>query len=126
MNQGEKIDPKEFRSILAQGLMVWDSVYVFNAGGKPVGYVGGKFLGMFMILADMEWFPWATTRQKYESAINLLNELRKRFVVIGTAEQESKRFWGHICKYGIIRRIGTLQGVFVSGPAAMYQTIGKP
>ena len=92
-----------------------DAVYIFEAltkrGRIPIGMVTGKFVGGMLWLGDAIWFPWASSRNKYESMVNLFNEVRKHYVGIFTCTLDDKTFYESIAKHGVIRRVGTLYDV---------------
>ena len=58
----------------------------------------------------LDWFPWATERNKIEGTIKLIIELRKIKPVWIWSKEETKEFFTYIAKYGVIRRVGTFYG----------------
>jgi hypothetical protein len=90
----------------------WTLLANTQKGYIPVGMVFAKDDGVFSEpvgkIAAVIWMPWASNRNKYESAVNFFNEIRKEFVFIGRAEMKDKHFYEHIARHGIIRRVGTI------------------
>lgn len=80
-------------------------------GEKPLGVVFGINLGPFIYLTSIEWFPWATKRQKTEHTIGFLNLIRKELYCVWNCTEKDKRFFEYIARHGIIRRVGTLHGL---------------
>jgi len=91
-------------------------------GRMPVGAVFGKYMGPFLLLADAKWLNWATDRNKIESIVDLLNELRKETLVIFYSNMQDKNFYMHVVKHGIARRIGSIDDLYEDGQAALFQT----
>ncbi len=102
-----------------------DVLYVFEAKTKkgiiPVGMVTGKLTGPMMWLGDVIWFPWASSRNKYESIVNFLNELRRMYVGLFTCTLGDKKFYENIARHGVIRRVGTLYDI-TEDKLAQWQT----
>lgn len=95
-----------------------------SKGYMPIGVVLGILptpVSPFIIIGDMLWFPWASRRNKLESTVNFINEVRKEVALMEYASMEDQRFFEHICKYGIMRRVGTSY-VIGDGPAAVFET----
>lgn len=96
-------------------------------GHIPVGLVVGFWphqnqrIQPFMFLGAMVWFPWATSRNRIESAVNFFNEIRKEIQMVEFAKQKDKRFFEIICSHGLMRRVGTMHNVY-DEPAAVFET----
>jgi hypothetical protein len=70
------------------------------------------------------WFSWATARNKLECALNFLVEMKKEALGIVMTEPENWRFFGHLCKYGVLRRVGTFRGYWADGrDAGIFETV---
>ena len=76
------------------------------------------------------WFPEASYRNKLELGLVLFIELKKQHLVLVTAKtpkgQKSSdvKFFEHLGKYGVLRRVGTIHGYF--GPdqnAVLFQSV---
>ena len=96
-----------------------------NKDVMPVGVVFGikPFHGEpVMWLGDFIWFPWASIRNKLEAAVHFMNQIRKELTIVGFCEPEAINFFEHICRYGVLRRAGTVFDMIGEGPRAIYQT----
>jgi len=91
----------------------------------PVGVVFGIvpfYQKQVMWLGDFIWFPWASPRNKLETTVHFLNQMRKQYTIIGFCEPEAINFFEHICRYGVLRRAGTVFDFFEEGPRGIFQT----
>lgn len=131
LNAIEADGPDSFADAFAEHVSArYDVAYTMIADppGKsamPVGVVFGiaPFYGQnVMWIGDFLWFPWASPRNKIESAVHFFNQLRKECTVIGFAEPEVIDFFEHICRYGVMRRAGTVFDMFREGAMAVFQT----
>lgn len=101
----------------------------------PVGFVGGYTPGggQLMFVNEFLWFPWARKRHKLSCAANFINEIRDAYRVMLFADTrpketshdgtDTKSFYEHLCRYGIIRRVGTMHDF--AGPgisAAVFES----
>ncbi len=77
-------------------------------GDIPVGLMTAKIdnLGFW---PSADWFPWASPRNKIEGVIMYINSARRAHLVLLLGDQKQKAFLTHVCKYGIMRRVGTLE-----------------
>ena len=95
---------------------------------KPVGAVFGFWshpepkYATFMNVANMVWFPWATARNRIESALNFFNTIRMQFPMVEYAREKDKRFFEVLARHGVMRRIGTSYNVYCGAPAAVFET----
>lgn len=91
----------------------------------PVGVVFGisPFYGEKVLwVGDFIWFSWASKRNKLEAAVHFLNQMRKEVTILGFAEPIAIPFFEHICRYGVLRRAGTVFDMIGEGPRGIYQT----
>jgi hypothetical protein len=98
-------------------------------GFMPVGMVLAFFshpnprLAPFQIIGDFVWFPWASPRNRIESAANFLAKVRKEHRLVEYAQGEkTKRFFELMCRLGVMRRVGTTFVVFPGEPVAVFET----
>lgn len=100
-------------------------------GFLPVGLVLGFWsspdpkLSPFMILGAMIWFPWASPRNRIESAVNFFAKMRNELPMVEYAREKDKKFFEHIARHGVLRRVGTMRNVYEKEPAAVFETIRR-
>lgn len=97
-------------------------------GFLPVGIVLAFFshpnprLAPFMIVGDMIWMPWASPRNRIESAVGFFNAIRRDVPMVEYANDEAKPFFEMIAKHGIMRRVGTTFSVYPGQATAVFET----
>ena len=76
------------------------------------------------------WFPEASYRNKLELGLTLFIALKQRHLVLVTAKtprgekSSDVKFFEHLGKYGVLRRIGTIHGYFGPGQnAVIFQSV---
>lgn len=75
----------------------------------PVGIIiAGE--GVRYIEPHVDWFPWATDRNKLEGIIRGILTLREVKPLLIWSEEKDKDFYAHVSRYGILRRVGTFNG----------------
>ena len=101
-------------------------------GFIPVGMVFAFYshtehhLSPFMIVGDIVWMPWATPRNKIESAVNFFNIIRGDIPMVDYAYGETnKRFFEAVMRHGIVRRVGTTYNIVRGEPVAIFETIAR-
>lgn len=107
----------------------WTMFAETSKGFIPVGFVlafhshADPALSPFMIVGDIVWCPWATRRNKVESAVNFFGTIRSTIPMIDYAHGEiNKRFFEMLARHGIMRRIGTTYNVVRGEPTAIFET----
>ena len=122
----ENIGQAEFDARVSDYLGLTDLTYVLiaqTANGKiPVGMFSGNFNGPIFYIGSALWFKWATDRNKLESAVYALNEMRKDYVVVMHNHRKDQKFYETIAKHGVIRQVGRLFDVYEDCPAQAWQT----
>lgn len=68
------------------------------------------------------WFPWATLRNRLESAGRFLNVMRREVKMFVAADSEGRPFFDRIARYGILRRAGTSKEWFGEEDATLFET----
>lgn len=97
-------------------------------GFMPVGIVLGFWshpnprLSPFMIVGDMIWFPWASRRNRIESAVNFFDRVRSEIPMVEYANAAAQKFFEMICRHGIMRRVGTMHNVYPGEATAVFET----
>ena len=75
-----------------------------------------------MIIGDMLWFPWASPRNKIESAVYFFNRIRHEIQMVEYANEDAKPFFEMIAKHGVVRRVGTSYNVYPGTATAVFET----
>ena len=70
------------------------------------------------------WFPEASARNKMEITVAFLVQLKKSAEVLITSEEKNKLYFKHLCKYGVIRRVGKLHEWFGGEGRMLFQSVG--
>lgn len=122
----EDISQDEFRNNIANYIDLTDVTFTLLAETKdgkiPVGIFSGNFNGPIFFIGSALWFKWASDRNKLESAVHALNELRKDYVVVMHNHMDDKKFYEVIAKHGVTRQVGRLFDVYEDCPAQEWQT----
>ncbi len=121
------MSPGEFNDTLTD--LVFKNVregrefYVMRAGSVVVGSVLVEGPG-YHRNAEFQWFPEASPRNKLECAVRVLLEIKKGHLLMFTVgEGRDMVFLGHLCKYGVMRRVGTVRRYLEDGSdAGLFQT----
>ena len=72
-------------------------------GMRPVGIVGADFrFEGHAIEPHVDWFPWATPRNKIESIVNFLTEIGKQYKIFVYSTAVDLPFWERIHKYKVL------------------------
>jgi len=121
------IDPKEFAdSVIEEIDLRYDDAWIIEAttkkGFRPIGVIFGLYAGPIEIIGDIMWFPWASKRNVIEGIVKFFNEERKNKLLVGWCNQKDKNLFVHVARHGILKRIGTLDGIYENEPAAMFQS----
>lgn len=124
----------EFKEVFQQTVIdrysgAWTMFAETKKGYLPVGILFAFYshkdpkLSPFMIIGDLVWFPWASARNKIESAVNFFATIRKTVPMVDYAYGETnQRFFDTICKHAVMRRAGTTFNVVQGKPCAIYET----
>ncbi len=97
-------------------------------GVMPVGLVLGFYshpnpaFAPFMIVGDMVWFPWASPRNRIESAVGFFRAIHAQVPMVEYARAQHRRFFEMIAKHGVMRRVGTSFNVYPGEATAVFET----
>ncbi len=121
----EDLTPTTFHSRLTRTMIhgVWFTLIapVPDRDHIPVGLIG----------ADIEdnrlephfcWYPWASPRNKVETVLCFLNDMRRDYTVIVRSKQKDWHFFERMCQYGIMRHCGRIFRYFGDDVAHIWQT----
>lgn len=92
-------------------------------GTIPVGVVS---LDLFQGRAwpHVIWFPEASPRNKVECGLQFLMSLKTDVSAMIIAAPINVHLYDHLCKYGVIRKVGTLRGYYDDANGFLYETVG--
>ena len=124
---GHEIDPEEFKENIYDLINTnYDYAWIVEAQAKdvfrPIGIIFGVGTGTFIILRDISWFPWASKRNIIEGMVGFVNIIRKQHLVLEHVNLRDKKFAEYIARHGIVKRIGTIDGLYKDEPAALFQS----
>ena len=112
---------EEFYEALANLQQSVVSLVTLIADGRPIGMI--LVLGAPMhVEPHADFFPWATPREKLETIVNFLNEIRRQVSTFIFSSEKDTPFFNHICKYGILRRGCKVHHYFGDKDAMLFYT----
>jgi hypothetical protein len=106
----------------------WTLIGSTKKGFRPVGFVLGFWshpdpsLAPFMNVGSLLWLPWASSRNKIESAVHFFNSIRREIRMMEYARQKDIKFFEMIARHGVMRRVGTSHNVYANEPASVFET----
>lgn len=120
--------PKEFHNLALEEIgKNYDYAWLIEAetkkGYMPIGVIyaaGGEYISV----KNMQWFQWASKRNILEGMVNFFNKAREDLLMLGFIPKQDMAPFVHMCKYGIMRRVGTLYNM-ENEPFAQFQTRAK-
>jgi len=75
-----------------------------NDNMRPVGVILAHALpDGRRIEPHVDWFPWATPRNKLEGLAAFLREVSKRFKILVYVEEREQNFWERLKQYRLLR-----------------------
>lgn len=127
------LDPLSFRNAVMAMLATVNAtngaLFAFMDAERPIGVVGvqvAPVMDRLRAFPHAVWFSEASPRQRVECALKFLLDLKHTHLVVIEAKEPDWRFFEHLCKYGLLRRVGTLRDAYgAGGRAAIYQSVGK-
>jgi hypothetical protein len=133
--ENESMTADEFKATFVETVQqrysgAWTMFAETRKGFMPVGVIFAFYshrdpaLSPFMIVGDLVWFPWASKRNRVESAVNFFDRIRKTIPMVDYAHGEAnKRFFEMVSKHAVMRRVGTTYNVHKGGePVAIFET----
>lgn len=107
----------------------WTLFAETSKGFIPVGCILGFYshplpsFSPFMIVGDIVWMPWASARNKIESAVNFFTKVRKDIPMMDYAYGTTAvKFMEMVARHGVMRRVGTTYNVVKGEPVAVFET----
>lgn len=89
----------------------------------PVCLFTVEFAGW--VSPHVRWFPWATSRNKIEVTIRFLMKTVENYTTVVHCNDTDRPFFAHLCKYGIMRPVGHVDGFFEDGGKIMMYQVRK-
>jgi len=106
--------------------------YAFVKGDDVIGI--GLFWprGRVYQVSDLIWFPWTSPWTVVKAFARFVHEVREtdfadgqKYMILEFAREQDQGFFDHMCKYGIMRRIGTSHEIYPDGKACVYESRRK-
>ena len=120
-----EMSPAEFRETFVDIVQTIGSGWTVLADGpkgvRPIGFIFGLVVGNIIVLTRIIPMPWSTLRQRLQGFLAWLNVTRRQSLVFDCAAQSEKRFFEHLCRYGVMKRVGTVDDL-TDEPAALFQS----
>lgn len=126
----ENLNRGQFQNSVYELLGSCDMEWVLEVpaenGLRPVGIVVADFRFMGNgIEPHVDWFPWATARNRLEASLTYLKEVGKRYKVFIYATAPNQRFWEHVHRYNVLKKGCKITDCYGAGDdAMMYYTPG--
>lgn len=107
-------------------------IFMAEVSGKtqPIGL--GLFWerGRILQTENLIWFPWSTKRSILESYVSFIANFRKEiheesgknYVILEFAQEKDRKYFDHVCRYGVMRRVGTSLEVYPDGKSCIYES----
>lgn len=124
----ENMARDEFRDKLWEIVSAVDFDWILEVqhegGLRPVGIVFAEYrFGGHGVEPHVEWFPWATPRNKLECSIKFLKDVGKQYKVFLYIRDEDLRLWEHVWNYRVLKKACTISDCYGSGvKATMFYT----
>ncbi len=95
-------------------------------GLRPAGLVLAKdWAAGRGIEPHVDWFPWATPRNRFEGSAVFLREVGKQLKIVIYSDAESEAFWIRIMRYRMLRKGCRILNFFDKGKHSfMFYTVG--
>ena len=120
------LDQSDFKDTVIQYFSQMSEVFMLEAvtsnGKIPVGIV--STLVFSRTEPHVDWFPWASSRNKLETVALFLSKMRNRSLLVW-AEESEVDFYTRIAQYGVLRRVGKLIKFKNDKDHMLFQTRGS-
>lgn len=123
------LDAQTFRMEIEQEILLrYDGAWVMLAEAPklmPVGAVFAHWAGIgaaWMLVDGLVWFPWASPRNRIESAVSFFRAIHHEMPMMGFARREDRKMYEICASHGVMRRVGTSVNAF-DGPATIFETM---
>lgn len=113
----------ELRAAETGGFLIFILEAPTSRGPAPVGLITAEADGN-RLTPHVDWFQWASSRNKVETILQFLNETRRTWQVLIMSSPDNKGFFEVMVKYAVLRKAGTLLGWGDDGSTtSLFQTI---
>lgn len=121
----EGMTKQAFMEYLTEWLGLANLDWIFEVKGpqglRPIALGIGLYrAGTRAIEPHIDYFPWATPRQKFEVAATFMKEAGKQYKVFVYADAKSQSFWDRIWQYRILKKGCTINDYFAPGESAVF------
>lgn len=126
----EGLSQSEFKEVVIDILGQVEYDWVFDVktdkGLRPVGLVTAqqRFEGN-AIEPHVDWFPWATARNRLECSIQFLRDIGREVKIFLYVEEKDEKFWNRVWQYKVLKKGCKIHDCYGTGrDAMMYYTPG--
>lgn len=130
----EGLRPRGFDLKFYEAAAFVEEIYTLTArhdgGRRPVGLILARIAEEPDMAPRIEphllWFPWATPRNKLETSVKWLAEMRLKYLVLIMTPLKDKIFFTHLCRHGVLRVIGKIHFLFGEDDDGMAYQSTRP
>lgn len=104
----------------------YQETIIVEDGNRPIAFVSAYFNG-WVYEPHVEFFSWASKRSILNSSIKFFTEvgkLKSIGVINVKALESSKTLFDHVCRYGCLKYIGTIEKGDYRGNEYIYSRTG--
>lgn len=95
-----------------------------NHGRIPTGLAVIEYDGN-LAYPHVLWYPDASPRSKLEATLAFMIRLKKNKLVLVRGADRDVGYLSHLCKYGVMRKVGKIRDYFADGThATLFQSVG--
>lgn len=113
-----RLSQDEFAEFIVQILTEFDIEWVLEVKvgdrPRPVGIALGKFLnnGERVVEPHVEWFPWASVRNRLECGAEFMRQVGKKYKVLVFAGDEDAPLFERLRQYCLLKKGCKIKGYF--------------
>lgn len=116
LKDGIEISPEEFHEKTMEYISTHcDYAWVLKANSEkgfiPVGFMYGIECDKYINIISIDWFDWASVRNKLETVLKFIVVNQKSRVFARLSDKDEKRFHQRLCQYGVLHRVGTFEDI---------------
>ncbi len=113
-NPDEKITPEDFEALFQQQTAhashLWVVTDEYKGDDRPVAVFLQAGNSSRAFETHSNWMEWASPRDKLTAAITFAERMRrKQTIILMTGDKAVDRFSEQLRRYGVLRRVGTMQ-----------------